>query len=1120
MTKLLVLVLVIVVLYGNSYSLTPVVQVNINPLIVSRGGHLFLNNSFTVDSTTLRPGSVCEISYINKPRLSCGEVSPKVFPCDYDGAIRYQHFGCLLDKQLVTLQLSSVVQSNLSEVDIHIFSIELLVKNHDMLSSIQLHRVDADPLEFLLNKTVNTYKLVFPPKLVRKCYYEVLNSFEHLNLPMYGEILPSANAGAIVPCGFTYNLQYARGNYVNALIDFILLRVYFYHEFSNVTVHYAPIALGEHSKNIDRDKLTSRMPKTYTVRQAANAPVTPSNLIDGINPIKYIVEIHPLIGSFRTPQASIEHNISFTEFSQEDLLTGGVSFYPQYNSPLYPPINFRLLAIFDILGYVSKEDDILVTSEHLVHFDQVVQRINNPLKVVKGGMVWIDSQAIEFYLPVHNECYQNTRMRLVVAPRHGYIAQSNGSQIRLTTFFSVKLVSKGTVLAYKHSGDEFGFDQMVWEVNCLKAPVLKVSMTVWVAKVHSFQPVHFESTKMFAYKEWYQPLTLFNFKAVGGHSILDNIIVNVYKANGSLVKVTTSSLEFNTPSWLFPLVKLDPYSFSKATSFLLSEVQQQLVWYIAPSKDWKDTIEICVIDSYGSKENISINVDVFQQNISEFMSVSTTNDVYTKLSNMTVRSTQPVYLTSHYLLSTLVPFSDENIVYLLANQLQKGKLCVITHTTCLNSIKQFTQQDINQQKIYFLPTSNFTRDVITLEITVGNIKLHSPKMVSIEIKKIQKIDDVVKTFWIRDGREKRLRPDHFPAFSRSAKFVVIQGTEYGKLSFRFDGFNSDLHEFNHKDLANSRVWYKHNSATLACSDFFKYNVTLENQTMSFNFLLLIRQSRKKLSVTISDRPYNIFEHNRFTIRKESFLVQSSFCPEFVTFNVVAPPQLGVLSLIDLEYSVVVHLDTNSKFTLKHINTGLVHYTLLDSNIIQNSTSDFVILNASDPISYWPLEWRQTPHVGRFELLIDTKSEVKKLDLKIKTPRTVSWLPEYKKYGAVIGQQDIDITNSSVDPTEVNIQVNFDLNHYYQLEIDSNSVSVFTLNDIYSGRVIFTKIMFQENTFQDAITFAVNVEVEIRNETFTALGGTHSLTFVWAFIQFSADYITLSEEREYVNFTIR
>ncbi len=1117
-TPVLFALLVLVVLSRTSSSLTPV-QVNNKPLLLSRGGHLDLQNLFVVDKSIMH--SSCEIFHVHK-QLSCGEVNPSVFPCGFEGVITYQHYGCLLDKQLVTLQLSYLVTyANLPDANVHIFSIELLIVNNNMLNNIQLNLININPKELASNKTVDTYRLIFPPRIIGKCHYEVLNNFEHLNLPMYGELFLDANT--LAPCGFAhYNLQYTRNDYTHIITDFILLRVYIYSESSNVAMYYAAIPLYKHSNGTIKEmRLASRMPKTFTVRQTANMPVTPNKLIDGINPTKYIVEIRPLIGSFRTPQ-STELNISFTEFTEEDLLSGCVSFNPHYNSPRYSPSRFQLRAVYNVLGSITIEDDILVTSENVIFLDQAVQRTNKPLKVIQGGMVWINSRAIEFYLL--GECILNAKMQLTVFPKHGHISQSNGSQANLMTTFSVQLVSNGTVLVYKHCGDEIGFDHMVWEVSCLNAPVLRITMTVLVARIHNIPPVNFQSTQMFAYDGWSQPMTLSSFKAVGAHSIVGNPVVNVHHTSGTLVK-TLHALEFKKLSWLFPLVRLHPSVLPKAASFLLLEVQQQLIWYVPPNAICKDTIEISLTDSYGNVANTSINVNISQRSINETILITTTDDyppVYTKSSNMTIISTQPVYITTHHLYSALSPFSDESIVYLLTSQLQNGTLCITSPATCLISAQQFTQRDINQQKLYFLPTANFTGEVVTFEITVENFKSHFPKIVTIAIRRLQNVSRDVKTFWIRDGREKRLRPDHFPVFPKKARLVTTQGTEYGMLSFRINGSNSDLLQFNHEDLANKRVWYTHSSTTLECSDSFKFNIILENETESFNFLILIRRSRKQLAVTIFNTPYSFFENNRFVVRKESFLIQSSFCPEFVTFNVVAPPRFGILSVIDLEHSVVVQLNANSKFTLKDVNTGLVHYTVLDSHqLLPNNKSDFVLLNASDPVSSWPLERRQTPRVGRFELLIDTRSEViENLDLKIKTPRTVTWLPKFQKYGAILSKNDIDITNSSVYPTEVNIQVNFDFNFYYQLEIDSTSVSVFTLDDIYSGRVTFVKIMLQENDFKDTITFAVNVEIDIKNETFTAFGGTHSLTFVWALVQFNTGHLTVSEEREFVNFILR
>ncbi len=1130
MAKCTLFVVIAILFTGRSLSLDtsdhPVQIIITEPLILSRGGQAGLHHSFIVDPV-VRSFNDCTIRYVYKPQLSCGEVVPSVFPCVYQGVITYQHYGCLLDKELVTFQLSwltplnSTQASNIQQVvDIHIFSIELIIKSVESLSNIHSVRLNDD--EIPINGSVPiTYRLTFPNNLIGKCHYEVLNQFPHIRLPMYGKLLQMTNTA--LPCGFVHSrLHYAPGDYGDAaytLNDFVHLRIYLYTESSKVAIYYTVVPLNRHLWNLAGEdvKGASRIPETLTIQQAANTPVTPDNLNVGVDPIKYMVEVHQKIGSFRTPQ-STELKASYTEFTKEDLIRGCVSFYPHYDSSQYSPVKFRYLAVLDAVGGLIVEKEIIVTSRTVVYLNRAAQRTNNPLKVVKRGMVTLNSRAIEFYLL--GDCILLATMQLAVPPQHGYLVHPNGSKPSLSGPFSIQAVSNGTALAYKHSGDEAGFDQMVWDVSCLSAPVLRISVTVLVAQINIIPPLCVRSTQMFVYHGWSQPLSASNFQVIDPYSLVGDSVIEVSRAKGKVVKATRS-LEFNTFSWLFPFVRLNPSVYTEIVSFSLSDVQQQLVWYIPPSESFHDTVQYKLTDSNGNHENSLTNITILQQYINDTIIISTTADypsVHAKALNMTITSTQPVYITPHYLYSALPPFSDTRIVYLLSSHLENGTLCVLADATCLPSVRNFTQANINQHKLFFSPSSNFVQQIVTMEITVDGFKSHFPKMLTLVISKEVTVVEDTKTFWVRVGKEKRIRPSHFPFLSKNTRLRITQGTEYGILSYR-NGSPSNLIEFTRNDLAKKRIWYEHNSATSSCCDSFKFDIILKNQTKSLNFVILIRQSRYELAISISNRPYHMVQQKRFAVRKESFQVQSSFCPEFVIFNVVAPPQFGVLSLIDLQRSLVVQLHANDKFTLKDVNAGLVHYTLLDT--LYTNISDFFIVNATDPVSSWPpLGRRTSPQVGRFELLIDTMSEViENLDLKIRTPRSVTWLPQYNKYGAVLSQSDIDITNSSVEANEVNIQVDFDLNFYYQIEKDADSVSGFTLEDIYSGRVIFAKIMFQENDFEDTITFAVNVEIDIRNETFTALGGTHSLTFVWALIQLETELSIVSEENELVNFRI-
>ena len=105
------------------------------------------------------------------------------------------------------------------------------------------------------------------------------------------------------------------------------------------------------------------------------------------------------------------------------------------------------------------------------------------------------------------------------------------------------------------------------------------------------------------------------------------------------------------------------------------------------------------------------------------------------------------------------------------------------------------------------------------------------------------------------------------------------------------------------------------------------------------------------------------------------------------------------------------LHSNSTFTAKDIHSGLLHYTLLNPTSVVSNISDMFTLSASDLFQKWPIE-RQGRR-GHFPVQIPTAVGIERLDLKITSPRPVSWLSQLNRYGAILGQNEIDITNSTV-----------------------------------------------------------------------------------------------------------
>lgn len=1119
-----------------------------SPLMVRRGERVNLQDAFTINSTA---AANCRVHYLHKQGLSCGQVIPSVFDCGYRGTITFQHFGCLLGIELITFQLSSlpgkvVKSSNGTEliadvsgpVNVQIFTLQLLVQDSTQsFSNIQLTRIPNRADEANSSKADQTsnlaYRLVFPSELVGRCYYEILNKFQKLSLPSYGDLF-TEQMNRLLPCGFVQSHLHYWPKMTNTTIkDFVLLRLYTYHD-KNVSVSYTMVTLGGSSStnrtsNSSEEvyRVTGLHRRNLSIRQVVYAPVTPDlfNLNSvmhfnslGLSPKKYIVEVHRDMGAFHTVQSNTV-NITHTEFTSDDLRNGKVVFYPHYNAIARSPVVYRYSVIFDAAGMLVAHDEVSVTIQERIIGVWPAQRTNKPLSVLEGEMAVVDYKTFDFYLL--GVCVLRASMRLVTPPQHGHLLYLNGSVIEEDEpTLLVGAVRNGTVLAYKHSGDESFSDEMVWEVSCSNGPLVNVSMAILVAQVDDTPPTLVRMSNQTLHQNWHLPLSDSIFQIEDPDSPVEETLIVVHGLAGTLVRFNPD-FEPNKSSLLFPLTKLSRDSIQNITEFFQSDLRKHLVWYIPPPGDYNvDNIDFTLLDSSGNggSKSHSIQINLSPLDVTKVLFIST-NLPYPPVLNevpiIRILDTHGVYITPLYLYTKLPSVMAVDLVYIVNTPIKHGHLCILSNKECNVSIAQFTQQDVNQQKIFYLPSQNFQQENMILTPTVYKIKSYVPRQVSLSIQlaRNQTSDEASeRPFWVNEGTEKRIPARYFRKYTSRAKFKVTRGTESGTLSYR-NGSRHNLDYFNLEDLLDRRIWYTH--ASSACSDSFTFDAILDNNIFSSSLQILIRHSKSPLNVTIN--PHHLLGQNRFVIGRRGFNVTSSFCPEFVKVNLVLPPSEGVLSLTDVRNNLVLQLKAFSTFTAKDVNSGLLHYSLRNSGPITSNISDMFILNASDPVSTWPsTKHRQTS--GHFRVRIEPEPNVMHiLEISITSTRPVTWIPNPGLYGYILTRRDIYIFNSTstLEPREVVIQTDNSEPTYGNL-----NVSFFTVADVYEGRVWYMlNSVSPDGPYEN--TFGVDIFVTPEDSQNFELVAHHSFTFFWAVVEFDhRGRVSVAEDEGHVNIVIR
>ena len=1128
-----------------------------SPLVVRRGERVSLQDTFTINSTA---AVNCRVHYVHKHGLSCGQVVPSVFDCGYRGTITFQHFGCLLGIELITFQLSSqpgkVVKSSngteltadvSSPINVQIFTLELLVNDstqpfsniqlariHDPAYTVEMSRDHSEANSSTADQTSNlAFRLVFPRELVGKCYYEILNKFPKLSLPSYGDLF-TEQMNQLLPCGFVQSHLHYRPKMTNTTIkDFVLLRLYTYH-YNNISISYTMVPLGDSNNDSTNESseaannVTGLIRRNLSIRQVVYAPVTPDlfNLNSimlfnslGLSPKKYIVDVHRDMGSFHTVQSNIV-NVTHTEFTSDDLRNGKVIFYPHYNAISQSPVVYRYSVIFDTAGMLVAQGEVAVTIQEHIIGAWPAQRTNKPLTVLEGDIAVVDYKTFDFYLL--GLCVLEASMRLVTHPKHGHLLYLNGSVIEEDEpTLLVGAVRNGTVLAYKHSGDESFFDEIVWEVSCSDGPLLNVSMAILIAQVDDTPPTVSKTSNKTLYRNWHIPLSDLMFQIEDPDSPIEETLIIVHRLSGTLVRLN-HDFEPDKSSLLFPFTKLHSDSTQNITEFYQSDLRKHLIWYIPPPGDSNvDDIEFTLLDSSGNRgiESHSVQIALSPLDVTEMLFVSTNlpyPPVLKEISTIRILDTHGVYITPTYLYTKVPSVMAVDLVYTVNSPIKHGHLCILSNKDCTTSITQFTQQDVNQQRIFYIPLQNFEQENMILTPTVYRIKSYVSRQVSLSIHMARNQtsnETSIKPFWVNDGTEKRIPARYFRKYSSHAKFKVTKGTEYGTLSYR-NGTSHSLNYFTLRDLLDKRAWYSHDpAASSACSDSFTFDVILGNNIFSSSLQILIRHSKPDLEVTIS--PHQLFGQTRFVIGRRDFNVSSSFCPEFVKFNLISPPTLGVLSLTDVRNNLVLQLKAFSTFTAKDINSGLLHYSLRNSGPITSNISDTFSLNASNPLSQWPGKNEDRGGSGRFVVRFEPEPNVLHvLEINITSSRPVTWLPNRGIYGYILKQIDMYIYNSSLEPREVFIQADNGQPTYGNL----NNL-FFPVSDVYAGRVWYMlNSVSLDGPYENRFDLDIIVDPEDTQQF--GLVAHHSLTFHWAVVQFDIRRVSVAEDVGQLNIVIR
>ncbi len=1127
------------------------------PVSVSRGGRVNLSPALAFRQLPL--STECKVTSIVGNGSSCGAVSPNIFNCSYSGDILYQHYGCFADRELATFMVSTVQSTGtvVSATKASIVSIEVLVQAADpLLAALE---VDVAQSSGSQQNGAITLTIVFPSAMVGRCYYEVLSGWPNLPLPLGGRVSGAVNqplpSGYVPKSALTY---IPHSDSLHPGMDYVLIKIYL-HKMVNNTLQNSFVILPfkTHFNSTilqENDPVVRELNRDFVIiRQAIHTPITesdfdrfnltlnlpiaaedPSNLLqpDPLPVIRYSFPVLRIGGAFRSLY-STSTSVSHTVFTSKDLLAGHVSFHPTYlqysTSTVVYPYNVTNLA-----GRLIARGEVAVSVME-INANLPNHRKNYPLSVPEGGTAIINRTTLDFYLL--EPCEHRAKLQVLKAPAHGQLVFRNGSQIGQEEI-PLWVLKNTTLLRYRHAGGEEPGDVVYWKVKCLSSE-FRVFMSVLVTPVDDAPPTLAVQSHLQTYQDWAFPLSPSSLQVVDPDSSLRSLQLTASSFRGTLLKPFQNSANLVNCSTLFPLMSrnhlislIEKVELYEVLSFSLHDLEQQKIWYVPAVGVEVDSIELTVSNTVNG---VGPTIAILQIVISprpphQSLLISTSGEYPFVIKNqpLPLCAEGHMYLTSYFLYSQAPPRSSENVRYVVTSGPQHGRLCSIVKTRCKSSLKWFTQKDINHHRIVYQPRAakHLRNDQISFVVTVGGVSnVHSITHIFNWTVLPQHVRVIKKPFWLKPGTNKRISARFFRTFievlgTKNVTFVISEPPRYGNI-FQSNGTDQILSRpssFTYLDVLERRsVGYNHTQRRTppvpVCSDHLNFHAVSPLQSIQGRLPILFSRGESALSVTI--HPYTLLGLTQFVFTSRIIEVSSSFCLEFVVFSVETLPKYGHLSLMDHTLNTERALLVGSTFTAKDIQAEALTYRFTSPYPKLGNMSDSFRINATDPASQWPSD-RQAD-IGRFIVVIVPSPQGEHvLQVNFSSGHPVTWLPSMQSYGYAFKPSDIDLLNSTLQPSEVYIQMdggltlgNFARGH--------SPISFFTVDEVQAGQVFYLKnSVILERVYRDTVELGVYAYLP----GFSQKAAIHHLVLEWAVVELEQGSMTVLEWQGSLQLTIR
>ena len=1125
---------------------------------VARGGRVDLRPALHFHLEFLGQGVNCRLTNVLSNGSACGNVEQNVFDCkNYTGTILYQHFGCLHTRDLVTFLVSTSpsdysphsVGSTLTPGQVSVVSVEVSVGPPD--NSITIPTVEVRHRTYAQSNYLKM-AIVFPPSAMGEYHYEIVRRSPVLSLPSAGALTGPVNQP--LPSGYVHNTPFTYhpdSEVTHPYTDYLLMKLYLHNSTSYTVYSVLPFATTQGEKT--KRKVVQLHSDNMIIHQAMNTPISASDFSSfnlslnlashgsseehGLlrpNPLPLVYYDFPILigGSFRSLY-STSSNISYTIFTSHELAAGHVAFYPTDHLSSTEPVLYRY-RVANRAGVLIARGEINVLVRER-EWEKAPQRKNVPLTVLEGGMAAINNLTMDFYTT--HSCGAQATLRILRQPQHGELVYENGTRIENEEIL-FWVMRNTTLVRYRHLGGEELGDVIYWGRRCPTGSERVVFMSVLISAVDDTPPSLVIRSALRTYGDWATPLSPSSLQVRDPDSARADIRFTVQHLGGTLLKTFQPVSEFNSSSVLYPLISLEDFTSIVSTglyeelNFDLTDVEQQRIWYFPSGGLDQDRIEFTVTDGSNQSPHITTQYVTVSQAPSHALRISTPIQYPYVLKNKPLPLLEEghMFLTSHFLYSQAPPSTPENVRYLVTTPPEHGRLCSLSYTShCAESLSAFTQQDINYHKVIYRPnTKKLKPDHFQFVVTVQGV--HHVNATTHTFNWTTVSDHVVvseRPFWLNSGTRKRIAPKYFRPFisllqAGAVSFEVLDEPKYGHLLLGNGThfYSSRPSVFTFDDVLSRSLWYNHTqrSNPASCSDSLLFKATSPHQTVHGRLMILFRRNKDE-ELTVVFHPRTIQGLTHFSFSSKDFAVSSPFCPEFVTFIVDQVPGEGQLTLKDSVHKTERQLMSGSTFTAKDVQLGALSYRFSLEHVPQSNLSDMFALNVSDPLESWPgpESLRNNPYLGHFlVIIVPSINEEYRLEVNFSSGHSLTWLPSRNSYGYAFSSSDIDLLNSTLQPSEVVVQVESGLT-LGNLARGDTPVSFFTIADLQAGGVVYIKnSLILEQLYEDDVELGVYAYLP----GFYQRAVLYQFVFEWAVVELDRAMRTVSELQPTLQVTIR